>query len=338
VSEFSIVNDAPRLARLADQGIFIGTSSWNYEGWLGQVYPVDVYAGPRKSFVISKFREKALEDYAKVFRTVCFDGAYWKLPTHEQMKAFESSLPEGFQFAMKVTDTITLRRYPNTKMSGDRAGQLNASFLDSELFIQHFLEPSREALGKKLGPVILEFSPFFFGKPFGIKAGYQPLDFVKNLHRFLSAIPESLKKETKLAVEVRDPEFLDPSFSRYLDCLRYHGVSHVLNEQTWMPPIEEQLKHPAILTAPFTVVRALVRAGVTHEAAVKEFHPYTTTQLVLPGMRLAIVDLMQRSLSQRRGLYVYNNNRSEGNSPNTIAGILDLFDESTDLFEENSTE
>jgi len=27
-----------KLSSLADEGIYIGTSSWKYEGWLGQIY------------------------------------------------------------------------------------------------------------------------------------------------------------------------------------------------------------------------------------------------------------------------------------------------------------
>ena len=30
-------------ARLAQEGVFIGTSSWKYPGWLGQLYTKDRY-------------------------------------------------------------------------------------------------------------------------------------------------------------------------------------------------------------------------------------------------------------------------------------------------------
>jgi uncharacterized protein YecE (DUF72 family) len=133
--------------------------------------------------------------------------------------------------------------------------------------------------------------------------------------------------DINLGVEVRDPEFLDAEFPHYLDCLRNHGVSHVINQQTWMPPIHEQLRHPNILTAEHTIVRALVRPGVTHEAAVREFTPYDRTQMVLPEMRQALAELIRRSIAGRRGLYIYINNRTEGNAPNTIAGVLDLFEQ-----------
>ena len=34
---------AERLTALAQQDIWIGTSSWKYEGWLGQIYSRDRY-------------------------------------------------------------------------------------------------------------------------------------------------------------------------------------------------------------------------------------------------------------------------------------------------------
>ncbi len=34
---------APRLRSLAERGIFFGTSSWKYEGWLGSIYSEDRY-------------------------------------------------------------------------------------------------------------------------------------------------------------------------------------------------------------------------------------------------------------------------------------------------------
>lgn len=318
---FSIAEYQPRIEALRKRDIWIGTSSWNYEGWVGQVYCGD-YSGARKDFVLSKFRERALEDFAKVFPTVCFDGAYWRLPTLEQLTAFRRQLTTGFHMAMKATDSLTMRY----TRDGAKNGARNPGYLDSSLFVDHIAIPAIEGLADNLGPVILEFSPFFFGRSFGAEDGYRPIDFVKDLHHFLASIPESIKSALKLAVEVRDPQLIAPEFGRYFDCLEYHGVAHVLNEQTWMPSIAEQLELPGIYTTTFSVVRALVRHGVSHNSAVEGFAPYTSTQLVLPEMRRGIADLMLASATERRGLYIYVNNRAEGNAPNTIAGIIDLFE------------
>ena len=33
----------PKLRSLADEGVFFGTSSWKYEGWLGSIYHAERY-------------------------------------------------------------------------------------------------------------------------------------------------------------------------------------------------------------------------------------------------------------------------------------------------------
>ncbi len=309
---------APRLSSLAKKGIMLGTSSWIYEGWRGQVYNKD-YSGKRTNFLKTRFQKEALSEYSTTFPTTCFDGAYWRFPTYDQLKGYADQTPEGFKMALKVTDTVTARELRER----GKPSVPNSSYLDPVAFTRGVLEPAKAALGSKLGPIIFEFSPFFFGSSFGPQDGYEPLAFVRDLHRFLEQIPS----EAKYAVEVRDPVLINPPFTRYLDCLNYHGVSHVLNEQTWMPPLEEQIKIPHIFTADFAVVRALVRPGVKHNDAVEEFGPYNRTQLVLPKMRRAITDLIVNQLEFERQLYAYINNRSEGNAPNTIAGVLELLDE-----------
>ncbi len=317
-SAFAPQIHAPKLAALARRGIHLGTSSWIYEGWRNQVYNRD-YSGARSPFLKSRFQKESLAEFATTFPTVCFDGGYWRFPTYDQLKKYANQTPDRFKMALKVTDSVTLREIRQRGQPGSR----NTSYLDPETFVRGVLEPAKSALGAKLGPMIFEFSPFFFGSSIGPVDGYTPLGFVKDLHQFFERIPA----EGNYAVEVRDPVLIDPEFNRYLDCLNYHGVSHVLSEQTWMPPLEEQLKVPRILTADFAVVRALVRAGVKHNEAVEEFQPYDRTQLLLPGMRRAISDLIINQLQFERQLYAYVNNRAEGNAPNTIAGVLELLNE-----------
>ena len=41
---------APKLSALAVQGIYFGTSSWKYEGWLGSIYREDRYLTARQAF------------------------------------------------------------------------------------------------------------------------------------------------------------------------------------------------------------------------------------------------------------------------------------------------
>src|SRR5690348_3183462 len=119
--EFSREVVAPRLRQLAERDIYIGTSSWKYEGWVGQVYVGD-YSGKRASFTKGRFREECLAEYAQTFPTVCLDEAYWRFPDPGALEAYAAQVPDHFRFALKVTNRITERR--------DHEGILNPEYLD----------------------------------------------------------------------------------------------------------------------------------------------------------------------------------------------------------------
>ena len=61
---------APRLRLLAQEGLYFGTSSWKYEGWLGSIYQESRYR-TRGKLSKKKFDEGCLAEYAETFPTVC---------------------------------------------------------------------------------------------------------------------------------------------------------------------------------------------------------------------------------------------------------------------------
>jgi hypothetical protein len=80
----------PRLRALADRGIYFGTSSWKYEGWLGSIYKTDRYL-TRGKHSRAKFEENCLAEYAEVFPTVCGDFAFYypgKEDSHKSLQVF----------------------------------------------------------------------------------------------------------------------------------------------------------------------------------------------------------------------------------------------------------
>ena len=58
-----------KAAALAAKGVFVGTSSWKYEGWLGQLYTPARYEY-RGKFAKTRFDRDCLSEYAEVFKTV----------------------------------------------------------------------------------------------------------------------------------------------------------------------------------------------------------------------------------------------------------------------------
>ena len=76
---------AQRVAELASNGVYLGTSSWKYEGWRGQLYDDARYVY-RGRFARTRFERMCLAEYAKVFRTVCVDAAYYAFPRREYLE------------------------------------------------------------------------------------------------------------------------------------------------------------------------------------------------------------------------------------------------------------
>ena len=73
------------LAKLAKQGVFVGTSSWKYAGWCGLLYDRERYV-TRGKFAETRFERDCLAEYAEVFKTVCVDGAYYRFPDRRQLE------------------------------------------------------------------------------------------------------------------------------------------------------------------------------------------------------------------------------------------------------------
>ena len=60
---------APALEFLSRQDIYIGTSSWKYEGWLDDLYTTERYLY-RGKLSPTRFERDCLEEYATVFSSV----------------------------------------------------------------------------------------------------------------------------------------------------------------------------------------------------------------------------------------------------------------------------
>lgn len=296
------------MAALAARNIYIGTSSWKYPGWCGDIYQIERYL-TRGKFSEKRFNETCLTEYAETFHTVGGDFSFYTFPKASHWEKLFNAVPAGFRFGLKVPEMVTCKRWPKHARYGARAGHENESFLDAGLFADLFLaelEPYRA----KVGPIIFEFGAFAKADFAGVN------EFADSLHGFLAALPHG----HRYAVEVRNHDYLA---APYREALKSNNVAHVFNAWTRMPPLEAQVADEANHTADFIVCRALLKAGRTYENAVQEFQPYDRVQEVNASGRSALRFLVDRSRGRIESAYVYVNNRFEGNAPGTIRGILD---------------
>ncbi|HEX8983902.1 MAG TPA: DUF72 domain-containing protein [Bryobacteraceae bacterium] len=296
-----------RLRALAAERVFVGTSSWKYEGWLGQVYSRERYLF-RGGFSQKRFEAECLAEYARTFPVVCGDFTFYQFPSPAHWRKLFDRVPETLGFAFKAPEEITARVFPETPRYAARGGTLNHSFLDVELLRESFLKPL-EPYRERVRVLIFEFGAF------SQKAYAHAREFAADLDRFLGALPPGFR----YSVEIRNPEFLQPE---YFECLARHGVAHVFNAWSRMPELGAQIANPDAFTAEFTVCRALLRAGRSYADAVKLFSPYEEIQDPNPEGRQAIRDLVEWAKANRRSAFIYVNNRFEGNAPRTIEGIV----------------
>lgn len=303
-----------QIAELAGQGIYVGTSSWKYEGWLGLIYSPERYLryfkeGPPK-ILKGRFEKTCLTEYAQTFKTVCLDAGFYQFPKPQMLEGYFAQLPSDFRLSIKVTEDVTILRFPNLPRYGTRAGQNNPHFLDADLFVSSFLAPLAP-YRDRVGTLIFEFSHFHPGD------WERGREFVAHLDAFLDKLP----KGWDYSVEIRNESLLHP---RYFEVLKLHNVAHTLNSWSRMPPVAEQMRMIGSETADFVTARFLLKPGKSYEQAVKAFEPYTEIKEPNAEARMALAKLLGKAaMGRTRKRYIYVNNRLEGCAPWTIVAALE---------------
>lgn len=296
-----------RLRSRIPASVRFGTSTWNYPGWRGLVYHQDY--GPKGAAA------RMLKEYAAfpLFGTVGIDSSYYGPPTESVLRSYAENLPPGFPCVSKVWSQLTVHTFTKAQ-DQERAGKPNPDFLNPDLFVEEIYEPYRRHFEENTGPFVFEFQTI---------AKYSGLDaegFADRLDQFFSAVP----RDAQYGVEIRNEEFLTPM---YFAVLREHGVAHVFNSWTRMPPLGHQLDLPASITGPFILARALLRPGRTYDEAVDAFAPYDRIREPNPKLRRDLVRLVEAAVKTRIPAYLLVNNRAEGSAPLTIAAVAEMLSE-----------
>jgi uncharacterized protein YecE (DUF72 family) len=253
----------------------------------------------RGKFAETRFKRDCLAEYAEVFKTVCVDAAYYSFPSQQYLEGMVTQTPDDFLFGLKVTDAITIKKFPKLDRFGEQAGKPNKNFLNADLFAKAFLKPC-EAVRANIGLLMFEFSRFW------------PTD------KFLGQLPTGWP----YGVEMRNRNWLKPE---YFECLTRHRVAHVLNSWEAMPSVGEQMALPGSRTNPELIAsRFLLKPGRKYEQAVKTFEPYDSIKEENPEARAAGRALIAggRAAGPKAKAFIYVNNRLEGNAISTIAAMI----------------
>ena len=259
------------------QNVYVGTSGWTYPDWLGSFYPAD-----------SK-PQNWLQYYARYFRAVEIDSTYYTIPARSVVAGWKDNTPPGFVFAAQVPGVIT-----HQKVMKDCQRELTT-----------FLK-SLEALGDRLGPLLLQF-PYFNRNSFVSRA-----QFDKLLQPFLKTLP----KEFKFALEIRNKNWISWDF---LELLRDHSVTFVVVAQAWMPSIDVLARALDLLCGDFFYARFI---GDRKEVKTQRWDNLSedkTSELIV------WIDELKKIADRASRTYAFFNNHYAGFAPGSVKLFHELW-------------
>jgi uncharacterized protein YecE (DUF72 family) len=277
----------------------MGTSSWNFPGWRGIVYPEELAP--------DRLSREGLQYYVRhpLLRTVGIDRGFYAPIKESDLRGYAGQLPPGFLCCTKAPASVTSLTPPG----GDRTAT-NRDFLSADRFIREMLEPFERAMPDHCGPFILQFPPF------PVRRAPSPESFAAQLDSFLRVLPRGFR----YAVEIRDAYLLT---REYAEVLRQNGAAHVYNYWSAMPRPGEQAGSLPPSFFPFTVVRLLLSPGRRYEDERRGFAPFN--RLVRPDeeMRRDVAEIVRAGLAAGKDAFVLVNNKAEGSAPLTIEGLAE---------------
>lgn len=286
------------MARQLPTGLRMGGSSWSYPGWAEKVWD--------REYDESRLARHGLGAYAQhpLFRTVCLDRAFYRALSASQYAQLAAQVPDDFRFVVKAPLAVSDATIRTEK---GRALQPNPLFLDPAMAVSEFIQPALEGLGHKAGALVFQLSPL----PLPLLADL-PAVF-ERLRRMLEALPPP--DAAVIAVEVRDPEFLQPGFARLL---KDSGAAYCLGLQAKMPPIAQQLPMlRAMWPGPLVCRWNLnpVNGAYGYETAEKRYAPFDKIVDPDPDTRDALAKVIVGTTAAGHPAYVTISNQAEGCAP-----------------------
>jgi len=306
-----------------------GTASDRYAGWLGQIYPEDVYAqqvsSRTRTLQGQSFEERqvpvaSVRDYFKHFEVLELDFTFYR-PLLEEGDPSSSYFVLSKYLVYAPDDAAFLLKAPQQFFARTlrRKGSYveNPNFLDAESYIDTFHEPAVELVGDRLDGII------FQQEYQRVADSPSPSENVERLDTFFSTLPN----DAQFHLELRSEHLLS---SDYFDWLDTRGLGFVFSHWTWLPAIREQW---ARCGERFTaandqvIARLLTPRNTKYADAYAEAYPFDAPVPALSEteqahkMVLDTTALAYRAEAENALLNVVANNRAWGNAPDLARTI-----------------
>ncbi len=283
--------------------LHLGTSSWNFSGWSGLVWA--------QAYPEARLSREGLPAYAAhpLLRTVSLDRAFYRPLDAAGYAGLAAQVPEEFRFVVKAASLVSDAVQRDT---GGRAERSNPLFLDPGMALEQCLRPAVEGLQDKLGVLVFQLSP--------LPAAWlhDPVRLETQLERLWQALLPELPAGSRLALELRDPELLQPRLAAHLKAF---GVRYCLGLHDRMPPIERQLPMLRATWPGDVVCRWNLQAGQSYAGAKDAWAPFD--KLVAPDLptRQGLVRVLVGTLAAGHQAFVTINNKAEGSAPCSVLAL-----------------
>ena len=282
----------------------LGTSSWHFPGWAGQVW-----ARPDPESLLSRH---GLAAYARhpLLRCVSLDRAFYRALDVATYARLAAQVDEGFRFVVKAPALLTdaMQREPGS----GKALQPNPAFLDPHIALDACVRPAAQGLGARLGALVFQISPL------PLRWQYDPSGPLRRLDLLWQAVVPELPPGAVAALELRDPWLLTPELAAGL---RAHGVRYCLGLHDRMPEAEAQLPILRALWPGDFVCRWNLQRGQRYAEARDRWAPFDRLRAPDLATRAAIARVARATLDAGQRVFVTINNKAEGSAP---ASVLEL--------------
>ena len=232
------------------QTFYLGTIGLAHHDWVGLFYAHDM---PPAEY---------LPTYAQHFHTVEIEHTFFDMPTRQAVQAWYRRTPDGFRFSPCLPRRITHEQ----------------RLRDVQGLLAEFLAATLDALGEKLGPILVQL----------------PEDFRSTEQAALATFLALLPPHVPFAVEFRHGSWVkDATFQ----LLEQHQVAWVVVDAPFLPRVLR-------VTAPFAYVRWHGRPG------------YQTRRQLDPAAALRPwVPVLHQLAQQVQPVYGYIHNHFSGYAP-----------------------
>ena len=277
----------------------IGTCSWKYDSWRGLIYSEDKNIN-------------YLQEYSQKFNTVEIDQWFWSLhglnkvslPNPKTVEAYKLSVPEDFKFSIKMPNSLTLTHF--YKSAKTEPLKQNPHFLSEDLFDQFLY--SLKPIENNLGPLMFQFE--YLNK----QKMKSQMDFQIQFEAFI----QKIKSGYDLAVEIRNPNYLNKN---YFEFLSENNLAHVFLQGYYMPPIFEVYSNFKDLIKD----RVVIRLHGPDRKGIEEKSGGNWNKIIEPKDEelKRIIEMIKELLNREVDIYLNVNNHYEGSAPLTIEKIVE---------------